>query len=327
MLRLEGDAAPVHQHRPSSTTMEVKVWASTVRSVNVKIIDTPGLVAPDVDELKSIAALQKESGGKADMLLYCISLLPNSKIDQTDEKIIKKLTHAFGNDIWKHTILVFTSANVVKMLPNKNIPELVGEYASKFQTALQCVCPFFSVVSIFFCDRDQDKRDPSTVVALPAGLDCDEELIEGVKWDESIYLEVLKKCNPEAIPALLKVRGPTPRLIRQALVISGYIGITGLGGATGLAVGLGAGIATVAGIGLTAGMVTGGVDAVPAFILSLAGNIGLGATVVGLTGGSAIGGVKAHSLVKEFENEQAELEKLQEGVQHELQELELSKNK
>ena len=97
MLRLEGDVAPVHEHGPSSTTTEVKVWASTVRDVKVRIIDTPGLVAADVDELKSIAALQKESGGKADMLLYCISLLPNSKIDQTDEKIIMPLEMTYGS--------------------------------------------------------------------------------------------------------------------------------------------------------------------------------------------------------------------------------------
>ena len=326
MLKLEGDAAPVHEHGPSLTTMEVKVWASTVRDVKVKIIDTPGLVASDVDELKSIAALQKESGGKADMLLYCVSLLHNSKIDQTDEKIIKKLTHVFGSEIWEHAILVFTSANVVKMFPQKNIPELVREYASKFQTVLQHVCPSFSVVSIFTCDQDQEKRDPSTIVALPAGLDPDEELIEGVQWDESIYLEVLKKCNPEAIPALLKVRGPTSWLIRRALAISGYIGLTGLGGVTGFGVGLGAGLVTAAGIGIAAGVLSGGAGrSAPAFLAQLAGNLGVAATIVGLGGGSAIGGVTAHSLVKDYEAEQKKLEKLQEGVQHELQESERSK--
>ena len=106
----------------------------------------------------------------------------------------------------------------MKTIPNNNIPELVKEYASKFQTVLQHVCSSFSVVSIFSCDQDQDKRDRSTIVALPAGHDPDKELIEGGKWDESIYLEVLKKCNPDTIPALLKVRDPTPWLVGQAPV-------------------------------------------------------------------------------------------------------------
>ena len=74
------------------------------------------------------------------LLLFCISLLPDSKIDQLDQKIIKKLTFAFGNDIWNHIILVFTSANVVKLL-QADIPELYSEniYADKFQSVLQSV--------------------------------------------------------------------------------------------------------------------------------------------------------------------------------------------
>ena len=40
-----------------------------------------------------------------------------------------------------------------------------------------------------------------------------------------------------------------------------------------------------------------------------------------------LGGTKARSLVKEYKAEQTELEKLQEGIQHELQELEAFQEK
>ena len=59
------------------TTQHIRLTTEYVGDVKVKIIDTLGLVTPDVDELKSIAALLQESGGKADMLLYCISQFKN----------------------------------------------------------------------------------------------------------------------------------------------------------------------------------------------------------------------------------------------------------
>ena len=48
------------------------------------------------------------------MLLYCVSLLSDSIIDEQDEKIVKILKVAFGPDIWRHAVLVMTFANMVK---------------------------------------------------------------------------------------------------------------------------------------------------------------------------------------------------------------------
>ena len=217
MLNLKGTDAPKCEHGPSSATMHVKIHASRVGGVQVRIIDTPGLAAMDVNEPNSMADLQLGSGGKADMLLYCINLLPNSKIDEHDKAIVRKLTLVFGKNIWKHTILVFTFANFVKMLSGKDIPQLVKEYGDKFQLILQSECSSFSVASKFSCDQDQVKRPPTTIIALPADPNPDEELIKGVKWDESIYLEALKKCSPDTIPALLKVRVPTPWVLKESL--------------------------------------------------------------------------------------------------------------
>lgn len=230
MLRLEGDAAPKRRHGPSSTTKEVKLYTSSVNGIEVRIIDTPGLTAADVSEAKIITGLQAESGGKADMLLYCVSLLPNSKIDEQDAKIIKTLKTAFGPDIWSHAILVLTFANYVIRDLDEGITlkDLVTDYAAKFQSVLQSQCPSFSVCSIFSCDQEQTKRDPTTMITLLAGLNPDKELVEGVKWDESIYMEVLKKCSPDAIPALLKVREPTSNVIMLAVRIGRDIGVTAL---------------------------------------------------------------------------------------------------
>ena len=161
------------------------------------------------------------------MLLYCVSLLPNSEIDVLEIDIIKKLTQVFryGANIWKHVILVFTFANMVNIHhPQKTIENLVDEYASKFQLVLQKVAPpfpivsanvdssflivsgpSFSVVSAFKFDQcpPRARRDAFTIVALPAGENRDEELVEGMKWDDIIYTEVLNKCNRDVAPSIL----------------------------------------------------------------------------------------------------------------------------
>ena len=229
MLQLKGDAAPKNQHGPSSTTTDVKTYTNTVNGVRVKIIDTPGLAATDVNEAKIIAQLQAESRGKADMLLYCISILPSSKIDEQDAKVIKTLKVAFGSDIWSHTILILTFANMVipYLEEGTTLNDLVRDYATKFESILQSECPSFSVCSIFSCDQEEVKRDPSTIIALPAGRNPKQQVVEGMNWDESIFMEVLKKCNPDAVPALLKVREPTSNIAMLALKIGHYVNYGG----------------------------------------------------------------------------------------------------
>ena len=156
------------------------------------------------------------------MLLYCISLLPNSKINEQDANVIKTLKVAFGPDIWGHAILVLTFANMVmndlddhEADKTQGLNDLVRDYATKFELILQSQCPSFSVCSIFSCQNDQEtdhkipKRNPLMVIVLPAGRKHKRQLVKGMNWDESIFMEVLKKCSPDAIPALLKVREPT----------------------------------------------------------------------------------------------------------------------
>jgi hypothetical protein len=244
MLQLKGDAAPRSQHGPSSTTTKVKTYTNIMNGVEVKIIDTPGLAATDVNEAKIIAQLQAESGSEADMLLYCVSLLPNSKIDEQDAKVIKTLKVAFGPDIWSHAIFVLTFANMVihDLEEGTTLDDLVRDYAAKFESILQSECPSFSVCSIFSCDQEEVKRDSSTIIALPAGYKPKQQLVKGMNWDESIYMEVLKKCNPDAVPALLKVREPTPEIAILAIKIGLYFKAGGhmiVGGAQIMAAKLG----------------------------------------------------------------------------------------
>jgi GTPase SAR1 family protein len=232
------------QHTSSPVTQEVEIYSgsSPLRAeggeVTIHMVDTPDLNSSFTKDARAMALLQeKTGGGRCDMLLYCVSLLPDSKIDKEDKEIIKKLTQVFGEDIWKHTVLVLTFSNAVKALyPNQSIEHLVNQYAQKFQTILRSVCgPSFSVVSVFSHDQHSPTQttetDPFTVVALPVGKHPKEQYFSGVGWAESILSEVLKKSKTSArtyyssVPTILKANFPTPRIFRlPALLAELFVG-------------------------------------------------------------------------------------------------------
>ena len=323
MLGLEGENAPKINHSPSSVSVEVEIFERQINGITLRIVDTPGMGASDVEEAGIISELQKATHGKADMLLYCVSMLPTSKIDNPDREIIKKLTYAFGEDCWKQSILLFTFANMVKKAKHKMVIE---KYSEKFQEVLRSVCSHcapspslfgseqYSTVPIFSCDQGKITRSPYDIITLPAGEDPDEEIIDGMRWDESIYMEVLKKCNPEAIPALLKVKGPTPKLVRLGLEIGGFTAFSGAVGAVGGVAGAVAGGIVGSAIGAGLGLLLGGAGAVPAAILG--GKIGAG--IVGSTcavSGAVGGGLAVVDDLFEYEARQAECSKLREEIE------------
>ena len=321
MLGLEGENAPKINHSPSSVSVEVEIFERQINGITLRIVDTPGMGASDVEEAGIISELQKATHGKADMLLYCVSMLPTSKIDKPDREIIKKLTYAFGEDCWKQSILVFTFANMVKKAKHKMV---IQTYSEKFQELLRSVCSHsssslfgseqYSIVPIFSCDQGKITRSQYDIIALPAGEDPDEEIIDGMRWDESIYMEVLKKCNPEAIPALLKVKGPTPKLVRLGLEIGGFTAFSGAVGAAGGMAGAVAGGIVGGAIGAGIGLLFGGAGAVPAAILG--GKIGAGLVGSTCAVSSAVhGGLAVVDDLFEYEAREAECSKLREEIE------------
>ena len=228
------------QHSPSSVTKEVELYSSLREGgVTVRMVDMPSLNSSDVNDAKAMALLQEKTGGRCDMFLYCVSLLPDSKIDKEDKEVIRKLTLVFGQDVWRCTILVLTFTNAVRALyPEQIIKDIVEDYAKKFQSAFHFVFKSeISVASIFSCDRSQAQRDADTIIAIPAGYSPDERFIKKLRqgWDEMIFDEVLKKCDRNTVPVLFKTRHPShPRIVRMPLnvckLVFGTVLFTAIGG-------------------------------------------------------------------------------------------------
>ena len=308
-----GEGHSQHQCSPSSITKEVEVYSSLREGgITIHMVDIPSLNASDVSDAKAMALLQeKTGGGRCDMLLYCVSVLPDSKIDKEDREVIRKLTLVFGEDVWRRTVLVLTFTNAVRTLyPEQNIKDIVEEYAKKFRSALHFVFKSeISVVSIFSCDLSQTQRDADTIIAAPAGYSPDERFIKNLRqgWDEMIFGEVLKKCNPDSVPVLFETKPPSrPRIVRMPLnvckLVAGTVLFAAIGGqplswVTGF---LGAKIGELirlftprvgAGVGATIGYASG---------LGVAGMIGAIGLFIGL---------------QEVENEQCELDAVQKELE------------
>ena len=81
---------------------------------------------------------------------------------------------------------------------------IVEAYHEQFQLVLQKVCLPFSVVSVFSCDEDQDRRNPSTIITIPAGNNADEQLSGdlSVAWDVTLFGEAVKKCKIDKVPVI-----------------------------------------------------------------------------------------------------------------------------
>ena len=266
---------PVSKHSSSSVTKAVECHTNVVEGVNITIADVPGLAGePGQDENKIIAQLHKKTNGKADMLLYCASMAPSSRIGEDDLKIVKLLTLVFTPQIWERAILVLTSADYVRernsdCSTNPTVESKMEDYARKFnQILLSANVNSFTVIPVKPNKTLFDKRLAKEIAAVPAGEIPDKKTLAGIQWDSCVYLEVVKKCKFEAVPEILSI-AEAEFLKKKKLLITGA-------GTVGVAAGVAAGAAAVGAVGAAAGVPFGAVGAVPGALI--------GGAVGGITG-------------------------------------------
>ena len=284
ILDLSGEEGPKVEHSPKcAVTIQIKIHEAKIRGVMVRIIDVPGFDEKREKEL--LKELERATGKKADILLYCVRLLPSSRIDITDKRIILMLTKAFGEAIWKKAILVLTFANYGhRQLPPPQQPmtDQMQKYAQAFQDVMHSAkLTRFRVEPSL--KPDTTCTDATTIPALPAGKCRDEVIIEGARWDDNIYMEALNKCEYEAIPALLHLQGIPHNKLSIALASLGGVGTSATVGG-----GVGAGVEAV--IGGIAGAIPGAL---------IGGAIGASASAIATT---SILGIMA-VVAKRFEEE------------------------
>ena len=250
LLQLEGEERANAEYSGKSVTTDAKKYDKKRNGVNVHIIDTPGLAVVDRSEDKertTVAQIIALTEGKVDVLLFCVAVSPSSKIDDTEVKVISALTKAFGSQIWEKAVLVLTFCNLIGPRgPFKGeLKKIATEYAEQFNVALKKT-KVNSISSKSIMDIEPGSSFDG-IVAVPAGELPTDQLVHSENWIASLYLEILKKCDPAAVPQLLQLRGLLSPLMK-----------TVAGGGAGAGVGACVGAFVLPGAGAIAGAAIGG---------------------------------------------------------------------
>ena len=326
-LALEGSNAAKTRLQPTSVTEEVKRYDGEVNGVLVRAVDMPGLHARDDSEdteSEVVAALTHHTDGKADILIYCMSLI--QRVDFIDEGNIATLNKAFGEKIWDNSILVLTHADSVLDDEDNasNLDELVDKFMKELQKILAkyevtaCIRPFSSCLdseSSTPADLSPGETEitpdlspgmevaPDSEVATeheaarcPAKAQLPVEIIAiptGKKpnkppgWRDSLLAQIITICRTRAVSKLTQLEGVSWEKIKKKLKKGAKVGaIAGaIGGVSGAAVGTGIGAAIGGFIGGILTAPIGGVGAIP----TAAGGAAVGALIGSVSGGGGVG--------------------------------------
>ena len=295
LLGLKGEKAAKAKFGRKSVTKSVDYYEEKVHGIPVRIIDTPGLDAKDLSSKEveeELATLSVLTDGKADLLLYCMRMTDRSDHDDKDERIVAKLTKAFGKEIWRHTILVLTFGDVA-LNQDEEDKDLVEEFTEDFEKALKKAgvndVPVKSILSAqdIGCEFESvvKKIQQPEIIGVPVGRRAQVP----PNWSHLLFKEIIKKCNYDAIPAMLMLQGISPEWAAKLLIMTGStVGYAG-GHIFGGVVGGGVGAVVGGGVGAVFGAVFGGgVGAMPGAVAGA--EIG---ECVGILAGSCAGGVVA----------------------------------
>lgn len=230
--------------------------------------------------------------------------------DEKDERIVKKLTKAFGKEIWRHTVLVLTFGDVVLTDRDEEDRETLEGFTKDFEKALKKVgvvdVPVKSILSTQNVGPQFEsavaKAQQPEIIGIPVGKHSDAPK----NWKLFLFKEIIQNCKIDAIPAML-AWGITP-WIAQSLTIAAACGGAFAGGIPAV-LGLGTIVGTVgAGVGFVAGagvgtLVTGGVGALPAAIAGAEAGLAVGEVIgagIGWLGVGSLSMVGSARIVQEL---------------------------
>ena len=225
----------------------IEEYYYNVGNSELKIVEIPGLDSiADQNEAAIANRLQSTTGGKADILLYCVSIDPSSRLDNiTEGKTINLLTAVFKTQIWERAILVFTFADYVTNRHAKNpvkiptLEDLMKDYAQKFEKILKaCAADIgsFTVLPLYHTRDSEPRSLLQEIPALPAGEMLSAKLLPSVKWEEHLYSEMLTKCSLRAVPMLvntgknqLSKGNNTFSIVKRRHALASWVGLNAAG--------------------------------------------------------------------------------------------------
>ena len=211
LLGLKGKKAAGSKASPKSVTKAVNYYEEEVQGFTVRIIDTPGFEAEDLSSQELQEALEDLSAltdGKADIMLYCMKLTDRSRADKKDECIVKKLTRAFGEEMWRHTVLVLTFGDAV-LNQDEGDRDTLESFTNEFEEILKKAgvddVPVKSILSAQDTCSELESVQQPEIIGVPVGRRTESPQ----DWVDLLFKEIIKKCKMDSIPAMLMLQGMT----------------------------------------------------------------------------------------------------------------------
>ena len=170
--------------------------------VEVTIWDSPGLQDGTSREDEYLADMKKNCSDM-DLCVYCANLLETRFTkDCSDIVAMKKLTSAFGKDMWKHAIFILTFANV---LEDVDIALLDAEDGQKSVLFEGKIAEWERVLKEALVeDVGVDEAVVKNISVVPAGY-TQPNLLDRDYWLSPVWFEALYAMKPMAQPAMMKM--------------------------------------------------------------------------------------------------------------------------
>ena len=181
---LNTEAAKCHYTGGRQVTQGLSVYETEIDGISYRVIDTPGLqdISKSVENDKQIVdGIMREN---PNVILYCISILPSSKINEVDKNVSIELSCI--KDVWKRTIVVLTFVNMVAVFGG-NVNREILQWTNDFQSILKDA---HINVTVKLCMDVYNDPTFDGIVSIPAGLNPSDKLPQSNNWVESLFEEI-----------------------------------------------------------------------------------------------------------------------------------------
>jgi GTPase SAR1 family protein len=161
--------------------------------ITIEVTDTIGLVEREEERRRELRRLAEHTEGKADVMVYCLSVDPAVKFNYANPGIMRSLQALFGRNIWNRCIIALTFSNNAwdrskKLMKNKKNDEVVftykkhlEEYVSMFSKELEKLGVDATVKPIFGNRHEPTDSSQPTILAIPVGEDPDDEVLPDLR--------------------------------------------------------------------------------------------------------------------------------------------------
>ncbi len=156
---------------------------------------------------------QEELKEGFDVLVYCMPVCPGFKFQDGNPEEMQFLQNAYGADIWKHCVIVFTFGNLAwdhihsrsndLERTNATFRDYLEQYLELFRTELETKLNVrMNIKAILSLEAGGSIQplDQHMILAIPAGVTPQDQLLAGVTphsegWTDKIFHAIHTKNN------------------------------------------------------------------------------------------------------------------------------------